>query len=235
MDLASARFSNRLQEVLARVERIIRGRLLTMPIGESAVDRGVTANQLQADIRQAVLDAGWEDLKTKAFSRVLDQLTTDILSGSERSASVARRLEALRILAEESVWGQRTVLGDALWRAVARGVFTGRPVPALLDDISEVVDRTRPQIETLYDTSVSIYGRQVEALTADPGPDVRFRYLGPDDDVVRPFCRERVGKTYPRGEIDQMDNGQIPDVFLTGGGYNCRHSWIEVSRFSEAS
>ena len=30
-----------------------------------------------------------------------------------------------------------------------------------------------------------------------------------------------------------MNNGQIDNVFLTGGGYNCRHTWMEVSKFSE--
>jgi hypothetical protein len=46
-------------------------------------------------------------------------------------------------------------------------------------------------------------------------------------------AEEHVGKVYTRAEIDAMDNGQIDNVFLTGGGYNCRHVWMEVSKFSE--
>jgi hypothetical protein len=32
-----------------------------------------------------------------------------------------------------------------------------------------------------------------------------------------------------RGAIDSLSNGQLPNVFITGGGYNCRHSFLAVS------
>jgi hypothetical protein len=35
-----------------------------------------------------------------------------------------------------------------------------------------------------------------------------------------------MGKGYTREEIDRMDNGQLPNVFRTGGGWNRRHQWI---------
>jgi hypothetical protein len=30
-----------------------------------------------------------------------------------------------------------------------------------------------------------------------------------------------------------MDNGRLDDVFLTGGGLNCRHTWIPIAPDSE--
>jgi hypothetical protein len=73
----------------------------------------------------------------------------------------------------------------------------------------------------------------VEALKAGDDPETRYAYLGPVDTKVRPFCRQHVGKVYTRAEIDALDNGQLNNVFLTGGGYNCRHVWNEVSKYSE--
>jgi hypothetical protein len=52
------------------------------------------------------------------------------------------------------------------------------------------------------------------------------------DALVRPFCREHLGRVYTRDEIAELDNGQLPNVLLTGGGYNCRHVWTEISAFS---
>jgi hypothetical protein len=60
-----------------------------------------------------------------------------------------------------------------------------------------------------------------------------FAYLGPADTKLRPFCREHVGKVFTRDEIHALDNGQLPDCFLTGGGYNCRHMFASVSKLSQ--
>jgi hypothetical protein len=67
----------------------------------------------------------------------------------------------------------------------------------------------------------------------DAGPDHVFWYLGPVDLLMRPFCREHVGKVYRRATIMQLDNGQLPDPLLTGGGWECRHGWMVLSRFSD--
>jgi hypothetical protein len=85
-------------------------------------------------------------------------------------------------------------------------------------------------VQTLFDTQTSILGRQVEALATERlGPDQAFLYTGPVDGRTRDWCLQRVGKVYTRREIEQMDNGQLPNAFVTGGGYNCRHSFIAVA------
>jgi hypothetical protein len=124
-------------------------------------------------------------------------------------------------------------VAKALWQATVRGIFGSRDVNSILTDLGQVLDRREPVIRTLYDTSISIYGRQVEALLSDESEDPVYAYMGPADEKTRDFCLEHVGKVYTREQIDELDNGQLNDVFLTGGGYNCRHQWMEVSRFSE--
>ena len=69
-----------------------------------------------------------------------------------------------------------------------------------------------------------------------PAQEIRYEYSGLDDKLTRPFCEHllEVGKAYTRAEIEKMDNGQLPNVFLTGGGWNCRHQWIlDTSSFIE--
>lgn len=83
-------------------------------------------------------------------------------------------------------------------------------------------------ISTFYRTIADLGYQKIEAES-----DLTFKYVGPPstDPVERPFCKHlmrqtEAGKTFTRAEIDEMDNGQLPDVFATGGGYSCRHSWL---------
>ncbi len=62
---------------------------------------------------------------------------------------------------------------------------------------------------------------------------IKYRYVGPpaSDPVIRPFCeslmeRCKQGETFTRAQIDQMDNHQIPNVLISGGGFNCRHQFV---------
>ncbi|MBW1784863.1 MAG: hypothetical protein JRL30_29475 [Deltaproteobacteria bacterium] len=65
----------------------------------------------------------------------------------------------------------------------------------------------------------------------------RFRYIGPAPQ--RPFCialfkvqKSRGGKGFTRQEIDSMNNGESGDVFITHGGYGCRHQWRPIAESS---
>src|SRR5690606_23586166 len=118
-------------------------------------------------------------------------------------------------------------LAGALWRSLSQWLFTVRPTADILEDLSDVFEDEIAQIQTLFDTQVSIFGRQVEALaTAGLDADQPFLYVGPRDQKNRPFCDARVGKVYTRDLIEAMDNDQLANPFVTAGGYNCRHSWM---------
>lgn len=61
-----------------------------------------------------------------------------------------------------------------------------------------------------------------------------FTYAGPP--AERYFCRRllalaEAGRTWTKQEIEAMDNGQDLPVLLYGGGYNCRHEWLEVENY----
>lgn len=68
-----------------------------------------------------------------------------------------------------------------------------------------------------------ILRREVEGT--DP---IAFVYIGPDDASNRPFCNALEFRWLRRGEIDRLDNGQIPDAWVSKGGYNCRHDWFPL-------
>jgi hypothetical protein len=233
-------FARELRRVLRETERAIAPAVQDALEGETAAQRAARLTAARQQFRAALREAGYDALATGAFGDVLDPMVRRVLAlrraaGLDGALTPAMRLqlEALGAVYRLDLLGEGDVAARALWRAATRGVFGGSPLRRILADLADVVERTTPQIRTLYDTSVSILGRQVEALQAGDDPDTLFAFFGPVDDLTRPWCLRHVGRVYSRREIDALDNGQIGPVFLVGGGYNCRHVWQEISQVSE--
>jgi len=241
VDRLGQQFALDLSRVLRSLERRLRPLVVDVAEGSrTAIVKASQANKTRKAIEGALADSGYPELAESAYGSRLDTLVVRVLESRRLAQASARlsgafdaRLMALRMLHETDLLDEGNDLSRALWKATVRGVFGSRDVADILDDLADVIDGTESQIGTLYDTSVSIFGRQVEALQAGDDPDTTFAYMGPADIKTRPFCRLHVGKVYTREQIDALDNKQIDNVFLTGGGYNCRHTWIEVSKFSE--
>lgn len=121
--------------------------------------------------------------------------------------------------------------------AMDRAMFSvaGLPFEQLVSTVADQMGKTLAAARTWADTGVSTWYRTASSLQFDeiqkdtPGnAPLRFRYSGPLDVKTREFCDALLieGKSYTREEIDGMDNGQLPNVFVTCGGYNCRHLFI---------
>lgn len=57
-----------------------------------------------------------------------------------------------------------------------------------------------------------------------------WSYQGPVDGITRPFCQKLVGKAFSFEQVLALDNGQIPDVASSCGGWACRHRWVIVGK-----
>jgi hypothetical protein len=195
--------------------------------------------QLRRQLREVLEAAGYDDLATTATTGGLERMAKAIerMNVAARVAKFtsrdATRIAALKELARLDLLAVGDEVSIALWRSTVQGLYSQRSPNAILDDLAEVLDIEMRHARTLYDTTTSVFGRQVEALKSSGEPDELFAYMGPADSKVRPFCVKHLGKVYSRKEIDALDNGQIPGTFLVGGGYNCRHVWQAISKFSE--
>ncbi len=108
----------------------------------------------------------------------------------------------------------------------------------LVEALAEQVQRGIAEVAGLAETATATYYRTIsdrgyQIIEADlPEMEIRYRYEGPIDKLNRPFCRHLLDakKTYTRAEIDRMDNGQLPNCFITAGGYRCRHIWLLATK-----
>lgn len=237
-DQVSQSYAFELSRVLRDLERELRVLALDAVKGsKTALSRAVRAAKLRKQITDALKAAGYPRLAESASGRALDQILVGVerLRGAAQLAAFTTsdmtRILALKELAKLDLLGQGDVMAHAIWRTFAQGLFSQRPIADLLEDLADAVDIELREARTLYDTTVNVFGRQVEAMKSQP--DDVYAYMGPVDVKLRPFCRQHVGKVFTKPEIDALDNGQLPNVYLTGGGYNCRHQWVAVSKLSE--
>ena len=128
-------------------------------------------------------------------------------------------------------------MGESIRKKTLLGIG-GLTPKSLAVAIADEVGKTPGVAKSEATTAISSFYRQVadtsfEKIEEDDNWEVRYRYVGPPalDPLIRPFCKHLMmqsfaGRTWTHDEIDAMDNDQLDDVFVTGGGYNCRHQWI---------
>lgn len=233
-------FARELARVQIDLERELRRLILKAQEGSvTASALAVRALGLRRQIREVLEAAGYDNLAAVSTVRGLDRmveamgrlrLAAKVASFTSRDAT---RIAALKELARLDVLAQGDEVGIALWRSLLQGLYSQRKPNDILDDLATALDRELVSVRTLYDTYTSVFGRQVEAMKAGDDPESLFAYVGPADSKVRPFCKAHLGMIYSRSEIDALDNGQLPNCFLTAGGYQCRHSFVAISKFSE--
>ena len=127
--------------------------------------------------------------------------------------------------------------------AMRRAMFSvgGLKFADLVASLTEKFETSIARARTLADTAMSTFyrtatDRAFQVIEKDlPQQEIKYRYSGPDDKLTRPFCEHllRLDKGYTREQIDGMSNGQLPNVWLTGGGWNCRHSFVIDTRSLE--
>lgn len=113
--------------------------------------------------------------------------------------------------------------------------FTGKPLREALADataaaVGDLQDMTPSQVETHVGTAVSSIDRAITAQLTTDDDAIVYLYVGPLDEVVRKSCQWIVSKWATKEQIARLDNGQTPNVLITGGGWNCRHSWAPIKK-----
>jgi hypothetical protein len=229
-------FAAELVEVLkllqARIRVLLRS-LVTDDAGRvvSSPENLARALRLREDLIASLEQAGFHALVTRAVDEPLDEIARQVLrvNSVQLTAYDLDALVALKEIRLAQLLHVTEDIGIQLWRVMVDGVLGTRPVLDLVDDIADTLDISAERARTVYDTLTSTFSRQVAQLGTTGEPDEAFLYVGPDDDKTREFCEERVDRVYSRSAIEAMDNGQLPNVMLTAGGFNCRHQFRRVS------
>lgn len=244
-------FTSVLQKAQVRVALAMRSKLSLDVDGDI---KATAANlrvikALPAIFRQALESEGYDSLVVEFLSRfdggltVMDDILAKITNDFEVkpvtfSAEDKKYFGEMKTgIAIDLESGIATVAGQA--RRATMYSLGGTAFDDLAVDLAERLSISYGQSSTIAATGISTFYRtianhgyqHIEDSLAKTNRQLEFTYVGPNDKLTRPFCtrlrgQAENGKTWTRGQIESMDNGQLADVFETCGGFNCRHQWV---------
>lgn len=204
------------------------GRLQSTAVNLGAARK--IASELQRELAARgvgdLIQGAVDDMGDLAKYRGIGQTTVRRVEAA--TAWSAGNLEAFRTLKLAELADIPDTVVRQVERVILNGIVSAQSRSTLINELTDLLDTSLPKATTLYDTALSEYSRLVVTATARGTSDEAFLFDGPIDAKLRPFCAERVGKVFTRAEIDAMDNGQLPNTLISGGGYNCRHTWIPL-------
>ena len=232
---AMARTQVRLQDTLSVTDGTI-----DRTAGNSRALRsldGIILQELDRGGFQAVLDELVAQFPGQLpyFQQVLDTLSASMKTPLPPVKFGPRDLQVFGAQAAVARDGIEAAMESIAMRVKNRVMLSigGSSFPDLVTTLAESVTRGLPEVVGLAETATSTYYRVIadrgyQVIEAESPGTLKYRFYGPFDSLTRPFCRRLLasGKAYTRVEIDHMWNGQIPNVFISGGGWRCRHQWV---------
>ena len=203
---------------------------------KSGKENAKQAAAILGSLRTALESAGLKEelnkidkIYGKQLNNIADTFRDIKEPGGIFSAADVDSLEALINFDESVIANKVYQVTDSLSSTIMRQVITGARI-----DVDELIlnfgATAANQITTELNTATSGFYRSVtQSKAKELGVDF-FAYVGPDDAITRPFCDERVNKIYTRAQIAKWDNGTNLPADVYGGGYNCRHDFLPMTK-----
>lgn len=190
---------------------------------------------LQQGLKEAGLDDALKELR-QAYSEELTAINASlgpVVSTKILSTADKEIVNALIDFDSKKVTNLIAPYVDDIGSVAMRYAIAGE-TPDIAAILAKSGDLIESQVSTEVDTLLSSFSRTVTAKKAEEfGLDL-FLYYGPDDKITRDFCSETLEQRdppiYTTAEISALDNGQGLDVLRYGGGYNCRHQWVPITK-----
>lgn len=225
-------FTLRLQKFLDRSLDSLIGEL---EIGTDAgIDAAQTLGGLFQSLKELGLDAELGRLRT-IYAGELKHINAEFARlGNQRALADADKVlvETLITFDTDKVSNKINGYVDDVRSTLIRQVIGGEK-PDFKPLRNTVGDRLISNLETEANTMIAGFNRTVTAAKAQELGFNLMIYIGPEDQVTRPFCSEVLSRDpaiYTIDEIKSMNNGQGLSVLEYGGGYNCRHQWRPISQ-----
>lgn len=251
MDEMLAGFEERLDKIIEKATAVVTNNVLrkvTVNDAGTVVRNAKTLaalNDLNEQFRSEMKAAGFDRLATSFSASFSDQLplmqeTLAVISSAMKTPLSGDLLSDTdqAVLANQqraTIASLRDVVAQVGAKARRRTLaqVNGLTPTELAGVMRKTFSITTGQAEGLAATGMATFYRMAnERVLAEVEKEtpLHYAYDGPHDSLNRPFCDLRktegeAGKTWTRAEIDAMDNGQIPGVFTSCGGYRCRHQW----------
>lgn len=185
---------------------------------------------VQKVLKDALIRAGLRkvsDHLLKTFAVAVERFSAaspDFVVGSDAIQQLQESVQATAVMVDDLASSLDGDVKELL------GLAVRQPLSSidLADKLRDRMGTKGRYARTIIETQLKAAQRAMAVKVGEDNGITRYIYLGPDDTVTRLFCEEMVGRAYTIEMLDACDNGQLPDVIATGGGYNCRHQALPI-------
>ena len=204
------------------------GKKFSLLLGDKLGGRDdLGAAEMQRAIKEAMDESGYDDLIQDILDTEPEHMK-ELVDGLYKKFDIKMPQYSTRAtangLSQQLLLQQKSFATDALRSVINISRGTGE-VPTsniirLAEDLykTKITNGTSTMLQGLYRTTNELAGRKAKIKD--------YRYVGPLDDITRPFCRKHINEVKTMAEWNQLDNGQLDPVSVFGGGYNCRHELV---------
>ena len=144
--------------------------------------------------------------------------------GTEINNLMVASLQQLKDLDTEALLNRGKLHGDKLKTLLFKNIYSN-------NSIAETVRQLRETELATYQLNVAVGTglRQFDDLsryTVFKGLDVKWTYVGPQDNRTRPACQSTHSNEPSGGYTEDQVNSDTSTPFGVRGGFNCRHQWM---------
>lgn len=137
------------------------------------------------------------------------------------SHQAAAAISVLNVHCERAKHDLRRLLSRSLGESKVTQLVS--EVCAIVRKTSGVGPMAKDQVNLWFRLLSSLVFRRMEEQELV----LLYKYVGPKMEGSRQFCSNLLyGLTLTRGQVLELDNGQMPNVLLNAGGYGCNHFWF---------
>lgn len=195
----------------------------------------------QIDFFEEMERLGYSSLLQKV-SDAFDDEVVEVFKGLSSAELAQVPSASVRVLHELKEFELDYLRGSAkqysiqLKQAMLRGIITGQTNQQIISGITASFGVGKfissSEASFLLNDAFATFSNASRAKAFEEFPDIKFTYIGPDDNVTRQACQDVLNYVANKGPLTQKEINQLSIVGFYGfsrrGGYNCRHNWVRV-------
>lgn len=197
---------------------------------KSATETELINATRQLNLLQELLDAGLTDALDGFDGEYTKMLSLAIKEAEKRglpalSGASVEGLEVLRDLNYQRLLGQFGEYAKDLEIGLFRGIYANQSISNITSSL-ENINLLSHQLNLIVYDGIKIFDDMARKKVFE-GLDVKWIYLGADDEVTRDACKAtlRDDRNSPSEGFTQNEVENLKTPFGIRGGFNCRHSW----------
>jgi hypothetical protein len=118
-----------------------------------------------------------------------------------------------------------------IYNGIYDSLVTDMPLSDAVSNIRNAIDniKLKQYAGTYANTEYMKFNRSVSGIMSNQTGWNTYQFMGPiDAKLSHDFCLRHVGEIMTRKKIDEYSKQYGFDIFTNGGGWNCRHKWVNV-------